>query len=251
MGGASAPPTTTMTFTEFKTMVAAFMQRSEAEFTVGGVDLLARAIHQAKLWAQRQRDFEMARIEAVVKDVDGTDGADITTAVLASDLVTPVSIKTIKKAFLPLTDGSALRPVEVITRDSHVQRLYRHYENITSLDPDEVPSTQDINYFAVVRFANKIYVTPYDEDTWGGTKIDVSLDAIRWMPEYSTSVTSDFFLDFCEDWMLHRTVLQLNMMLKEDMRVPVSRDMLNDTWHSMLAWDSQLIYNSAEDASLE
>ena len=229
------------------------MQRDEAVFELGTVDLLTRAINQARRWAERKRNFELCRVQTKLTAVNLQDGASLSTAVLASDGVTTVNIKSIAKAFLPFSNGSGMFPVDVISRDAHVRRLQKRYENIQAADPTTrvppIPST--VSYFTVVRTADKLYVTPADATVFGATTVDVYLDAFKWLPEYMCDADTDFFLDYCEDWLLFRSVYQLNMMLKEDVRVPISREALVEAWQSVIEWDTNLVQNYMEDANLD
>jgi hypothetical protein len=238
-----------MDYPTFKAVVAGFMQRDASAFVVGDVDLLDRAINQAKSWAQRKQNFELSRAMITVPDVDYQNGASLDDAVLyGSD--DSVKVKTLIKAFLPGANSVKL-PVDIITRDLHVKRLQRSYDGWNTGDLQKTTQPTPVSYWAIVRAANQVYVTPADQTALGGTTVDVHFDAYLWLPDYSEEVDTDFLLEFCEDFMLFRSVYQLNLALKEDMRIPVSKEALADSWRSVVEWNSELTFNSAEDASLD
>lgn len=65
-----------------------------------------------------------------------------------------------------------------------------------------------------------------------------------------TSVQEDFFLVDCVDFMLYRTIQELNLFLKEDQRVAISAGMMKDAWDSVVSWNARL-ERSGEDLDLE
>lgn len=227
------------------------MQRSESSFTVGGINLLTRAIVQAQQWAQRKRNFELARVSAILKAVSLTAGGDLSNLKLYTAQTTPVVAKTLLSAFVPLNNTTDFIPVDLYSRDKHTNMLRRYYDQIKSLDPADTPVSYSTRV-SVVRFANTVYVRPSDTTIFGGsTSTDIAFDIVKWLPAYSSDTDTDFLLDYCEDFMLFRSVFMLNFMIKEDARVPVDIEALRDTWQSVVEWDSSLLLNSVEDTSLD
>jgi hypothetical protein len=245
-----------MTLAQFRTTVAAFMQRDEASFTVGGTNLLTRCINMARRWAERQRNFELCKVSAYLPSVHYTDGAALSGTVLLSDKVTPVVTKTILRAYLPFVADNqhaagTTFPVDLISHDAYITRIQKHYENVYTTDPRTQLSMPRTSYFSVFRWGEYIYAAPADPTALGGTTFAMGLDVVKWLPAYALDADTDFFLEYCEDFLLMRTVHFLNYMLKEDQRVPVSANALADSWQTVVAWDSSLILNSSQDANLE
>jgi hypothetical protein len=69
--------------------------------------------------------------------------------------------------------------------------------------------------------------------------------------EVITKVATDFLLENCNDFMLYRSVVELNFFLKDDSRVQISQSKMSEVWESVLSWDNSLVENTAEDANLD
>ncbi len=240
-----------MTFAAFRALVAAYMQRSESSFVVGSTNSLEHAINMARKWAEREHNFVRNRLQSQLT-INIANGTDISGMVLASDGVTSVSVKALHKAFFPFDDGSGTFPVDIVSRAKHLERVQRHYEGAHSISTTTQQAVTPISYFNVVRLGDLLYVAPGDASSLGGgTTVVVTFDITKWLDDYSDDADTDFFLDECRDWLLLRTMWQLNFFLKEDVRVPVSQHLLNSAWHAVIAWDSNLVFDSAEDADLD
>lgn len=61
---------------------------------------------------------------------------------------------------------------------------------------------------------------------------------------------NDFLLDSCFDWLMYRSVYELNFFLKEDDRVQISTNLISDAWNAMRSWNENLISQSVDDADL-
>lgn len=242
-----------MTYTAFKTHVAAFLNRPEASFVNGSADLLARAIHKARLWAQRNHDFEYCRMAAQLT-VSVTNGASLASVKDASDLSKAVAVKKIERAFLPLNDGSGSFPIELSTRPRHMEILRKRYEEQTNLDPTLTPSGITPTRFKLVQQGQMVYLSPPDATALGGSSVSVGLDVVRWLPDYTADLgawPSDFFLDYGEDFLLFRSASELNFFLKQDIRVSISKAALDDAWASLVAWDETIVGRGTDENSLD
>ncbi len=62
---------------------------------------------------------------------------------------------------------------------------------------------------------------------------------------------SDFLLDACFDWLLYRSVWELNFMLKEDERVQLSQTLITDAWNALRCWNENLLLQSVDDSDLD
>lgn len=239
-----------MTFGDFKSMVAAYMNRETSVFTVNGVDLLARAVNQAKRWAEKQHDFEAARMSAKLPNFSVTTGGKISSVVSNDEPGKIVAVKTIERAFLPFSDGSGTFPIEVVSRAVHQNRVRRKYEDYIISNPKTLP-TLTVNYWQLVRWSDLLYLVPADVNGLGTELFDLGLDIVRWLPEYSASTDEDFLLTYCEEFMLFRSVLQLNFLVKEDQRVPISTKAVQDAWEGVLRWDNGQISGTNDDATMD
>lgn len=236
-----------MTITEFKDVVSGFMLRSATSLvSPSGTDLLLLAANHAKKFAQRRHNFELSRLTATVVVIPDPVGGDLAGTVLYGTS-TPVRVKSIERAYL--TDvGGQVYPIPIVTR-AYVASHLRKAIDVGTVDTSDVPvSSPSTNPSdpMLVRQGNFVYLTTgITENT------TVQLDIVKWLPDYSDTVTTDFLLDFCSDFMLYRAVTELNFFLKEDERVVISQKKLEEAWESVLSWDNSLIENSAQDVSLD
>jgi hypothetical protein len=244
------------TFKDMIGMTAAYMQRDPSTFSYSysssTYDLLKLSINGARRWAELERDFEMCRAQTQLS-IPLATGADIS-GMTALDGVTPVPVKKLIKAFLPIpgsTGTAGQFPIDVMTRDAHVQRVQRSYDTTTSINNAKNRHPTLVPYFAVVRMADTIYLTPPDTTTFGGVDpVLVQFDVTRFLPDYVNLTDTDFFMTYCTQWLIMQTCHQLNFFLKDDQRIPVNKDVLAQHWHAVIAWDSNLVASSSSDADL-
>lgn len=182
-----------MTISDLKNEVAGYLNRDVATLTAqaGGVDITLRAINDAKRWAQRTEDFEMARCAADLT-VDLLNGAPLSGAVLHGTS-TPVSINKIERAFVTASSTYS-RPIELISRNQMVKRLGRAWElNVpwsewTQNGPWSVPCTFPV----AVSWGGFLYIWPPGSVAFpqNATTQLVSLDIVQQMPEYVDAGTA-------------------------------------------------------------
>lgn len=237
-----------MTLGTFRNMLAGYMGRDAGTFVVNNVNLLDRAINQARKWAERQHRFECARESVVIRGVSGTDGAALSQAVLITDEDTSVSVRTIERAYLPFPSGEGQFEIEVWSRDADMRDVGRRYKGLENTDSTTQPSSVNNGPMRLVRHNDLVYVSP----RWTGAATrDVFMDVVKWMEDYVQEDDTDFFLDHCEDFMLLRGVAQLNFMLKEDQRVNISAAAMSQSWETVLKVDNDAVTGASDDANLD
>lgn len=243
-----------MTFGEFKVLAAAFMQRDPAAFVYGEIDYLARAVNMARKSSERRRDFEMSRTQAQLS-VSLTTGAALSGAVLTSNGTTAVSIKTILKGWVPDVNGNLYYPIRVISRTKYVAMVGRALANH---DFERAPATDNYLEFVpsspfLVREAESVFLAPASTTAYGNpTAVVVKMDVIKWLDDYVDDTDTDYFLEHCEEYMLLKTASLLQPFVKEDIRMPLLVAQLNESWKTVVSWDSQLIgAGSDDDAKLD
>lgn len=95
------------------------------------------------------------------------------------------------------------------------------------------------------------------DGTWANvTKVDsetkLTLDADIFVSgEKYTGVETSFLLDRCFDYLMYRSVFELNFFLKEDQRVGIASGLMKDVWTSMIAWNTSIINSTVDDVSLD
>lgn len=110
-----------MTLLEVKKQVANYLDRDITDLTVNGVDMFIEAANQVRKSAEQLHDFEFSR-RLVSLSVDGVTGGNLEAAVLQSDGVTSVNVKTVIDVGMFDSSGN-LRPCEWTTVSESLQRI--------------------------------------------------------------------------------------------------------------------------------
>lgn len=224
----------------FRDVLAGYLTRNVADFVFNGTNLFDRAVNGARKWAERQHRFECARVGVVLRGVSLSDGGDLRNCVNVRRQGEKVLVRTIERAYL-LGDPDAKVMMEVVSRDADMRDTLR----------SSYPLVTENMRFRLVRFGDSfVYISPFDTQTTGQTK-DVYMDVIRWLPDYKNPEDTDFFLDHCEDFMLLRSLVQLNFFLKEDQRVWIAAKALEDSWNTVLKADTDAVAGASDDTMLE
>lgn len=213
--------------------------------TVDSLDCLAVAINSARKFSERLRDFENNRVEAKVT-VNLTTGALISAITDLSG--NALSVKTIKSAGVPYGTDSIM-PIALLSRDAHLGRLSREFASTPTAPQASEQGTIEMSEISLVRMGQKIYLSPNDPQTYGdnvSTTVVVYMDVIKFLPDYSGDSDSDFFLEHCYDYLVLRTVQQLNAFLKEDQRLPFSTKLMEEAWRSVVEWDNNMVVGSTD-----
>jgi hypothetical protein len=309
--------------------VASFMQRRPDNFIRNGTDSLLRACNNARLFAERQIDFELSRVSATVPAVDLNNGGSLDDAVLFGT-ITPVNVKKIKRPFIQFGNNSNAVPVGFYSRDSWLKRLKRLWESVLPANTSSV-TVQSLQQFwtrdfvatlqpySVIQMGRTVYVAPADLQGLGQT-FPLHMDVLKMLPNYgSTGLTgnafdaidnklhdtsasfitagvrigmvvsnttqgtyaivaaiedqttlvlngnifdagegysinvtneNDFLLDNCFDWLMYRAIWELNFFLKEDERVSLDRDLINESWEAVKSWNENLINLATDNSDL-
>lgn len=226
-----------MTITQFKELVLDYMSREAGVYDVDSVtkiDKVLNAANLAKLYAQRQCSFELAKTS--LKLSVARDGSSLLTTATPLAGGSAVGVRRVIDAFL--LDGSVYRPIRVVSK-----------EQITSKATQSVPRDSTIisssfnceTYF--FRWGQNVGLDPFPSSE---SPVMVYLDVVQWMPAYSGAVTTDFFLEECQDWMLFRTIQILNSFLKEDRRVQITAAIVDDAWRSVVQWNESLTFGKGD-----
>jgi hypothetical protein len=241
------------TFTQFKARVAGYMCRDADTFVVGSEDVLSVAVNNAKRWAERKHNFELARTSAVFLSLSLTDGALLSAAKDYYTQANAILIKLIERAYVDASVAGVQRNIPVYSRAYEIMRGRRRAGDLPFVAEELSPTQRDtMASFSLVQHGQRVYLTSGAQNYFGSgtTTAKVYCDIVQWMPLYSTGSDTDFFLEYCEDFMLFRTIFELNLFLKEDQRVAVSDKLLLETWESVLAWDNSIVVGTAEDGDL-
>jgi len=240
---------------EFKSLVAGYMNRDASAFVVTSAtgqntDLLLLAANNAKLYAQRKMLFEWAK-GPLLFTAHPTAGVNWGTGRLyGTDIF--VGVRHLLRASILNADGTRM-PVDMVTIETCVQDAKRQGEYM----PKQVMnySYSSASRPRVVLSGTILYVEGMDTTT----NIDVVCDGHYWLVPYqdqpqgnpsSWPGKTDFFITYCTDWMLYRSIQELNLFLKEDQRQPISMRFVDDAWETVRTWNSNLA-NTTDDLSLD
>lgn len=67
---------------------------------------------------------------------------------------------------------------------------------------------------------------------------------------YLQGSQTNFLIEHCFDFLMYRSIVELNFFLKEDERVVISDAMLEKTWQNVVAWNETVVRNATTDAKL-
>ena len=62
---------------------------------------------------------------------------------------------------------------------------------------------------------------------------------------------TNFLLTYCFDYMMFRTIYELNFFLKEDARVQLSDKLMETIWENVQKWNATIVGNTVSDNDLE
>ncbi len=279
-----------MNISEFKQAVASFVGRDPAYFQDNvdgalGPDKLLIAINNAKIFLQRQIDFEYARgfVDFTYVTQIGTgEGIRLQNAV-RHDSACPVNVKKVVNLYTP--HGFArLLPLRQKTFRGVSDMIRGSFERGGNLwIPDMRPGygticplPTDAEWTAVwghtfrdpiyYQHGRTIYLYPKPngqnaqcQNVPAVPNLSFVGDVVAFLPSYSegtpqsNSVTNvdgkaetdpyltDFFLTDCYDYMLWRSIVELNVFLKDDDQVGVSQSKMTEALENIRQWNADII----------
>lgn len=189
--------------------------------TEGGTDMVAAAINSALVYIQRKRDFEWNKHD--IKVHCNPKGNILTQAVLL-DNNEKVQIKRINQAYgtsRPSLTGAA--KVDYLSKSSQVSR--ETYGGRCSLDLERV-----------IHSACDVFVQPTPNDPY-----DLYFEAVIWLPPFVNETDTNFLLTYGMDFMVYRSLQELNFYIKEDQRFSINMALLREAENGLIQWDMSLL----------
>jgi len=206
-----------MQFDTFKNYVAGYMNRVATDFVVNGVDILADAINDARRAAQRDIDFVACQCQGFMTIANG--GTSLSTMKTTPGGATSIAVKKVKAVWTYANNGG------VYQRTGQLLPVANHTELVTELVTMEgVGSASTKGYF--YQQGETLFMVSQGP-------VDVLCDVVKWMPDGS-GTSEDFLLTDYKDYILLKTVEQLNFFVKEDQRVQISQGAMRDRLDSVL-----------------
>jgi hypothetical protein len=141
-----------------------------------------------------------------------------------------------------------------------VKRIQRRYNNPRDARANQQPVTDPTGFYSLIQQGTVVRLYPWNDVDMSPTTATVALDIVRWLPPYAElvaleqpvgTVATDFLMDYCTDWLLYRSIIELNYFLKEDQRVAISRGTMEMVWQSVIDWDNSLVASKADDNTLD
>lgn len=94
-------------------------------------------------------------------------------------------------------------------------------------------------------------VTAVDSQTTLTLSADIIITGQTYSIAYVDGAQTNFLLDYCFDYMMFRTIYELNFYLKEDSRVELSDKLMESIWENVQKWNETIIGNSVNDGNLD
>jgi len=200
------------------------VSRAKSSFQAGGQNFADLAINNAIIYAQRNWDFRFLHGEVSIicnprgsmltaKDRDGCS----------------VKLKRIIKAY-GLTE---------LTGHGDLEIPYLSRQSQTKDNTNASKNGCCYNGTKIVHDGMEVYLSPATVEN--GTEQTLYFYAVKWLPRLTRDEHTNFLFDYGFDFLMYRSIYELNFFIKEDERFQVSTRMLDDAWKSLTAWDTTLI----------
>lgn len=239
------------TIGQLKKQALAFMTRTQAVFTVASEDCLLAAINHAKDFAQRELVFKYAELFIQVPNVSRLNGGSLANAQLYGTS-TATGVRSVRQAYLAISGGTGQFPIAMMSREAWAKRTQRRYENSTSTAQAEVaPIAQASSPLVCVLHGQTFYIYPADVAALGGETFTVYFDAVQWIPDFTADGDTHWLLEYVFDFLLMRTMHELNQFLKEDQRVQITAAALAEAWKNVVNWNETVQGLFVDDANLD
>tara|TARA_R110000868_G_scaffold81743_1_gene231167 strand:- start:24467 stop:25135 length:669 start_codon:yes stop_codon:yes gene_type:complete len=211
------------TFKELKDVILGCASRANSSFQAGASNLVDIAINNAVIHAQRNQDFEWNK--GTVTMACSPKGSIDTVLDEAGEAV---KIKRIIKAYgTAVPTGDYDLSIPYLSKVSQIGDNTKARLNLTHVDRDTS---------RVIHQGKVVYMSPSPGDVY-----TLYFEAVKWLPRLSRDNDTNFLFDYAFDYLLYRSIVELNFYVREDERFNVTKDMIMSAWQSVIAWDASLI----------
>lgn len=225
-------------FGELREIVRSFVTRSLSSISTTSHALDAVAINNALMYAQRKHDFQWNK-KVVYCDLNPK--ADISSDFYLESTDGAVTVKRIEQAYRTNTSGQQY-PVEYISRATFADKIQRRVQ-LGQIDTTDTSTAIGLNW--IVHHGADLYAYPQSTSL----PERVYFDAIIYQPRLSTDTDTNFLLQHGYDFILYRSIIELNFLIKEDDRFEINKNLVDEAWEALEDWDSRL--NSPTDTELD
>lgn len=209
-------------FGTLKEVVLACVTRANTSFQAGTSNFADVAINNALIYAQRRANFEWCK--GTVSIMCNPKGS-ILSAV--DDAGQPVVIKNIIKCFGQVEPtGHKDLAVPYLSRVSQIGESGQENRTGTPARHGE----------CVIHQGQIVYASPAVSGPY-----TLWFEAVKWMPRLVFDTDTNFLFTYGFDFLMYRSIVELNFFIKEDERFNVSAKLLEDAWNSLVQWDASLV----------
>lgn len=235
-----------MNFGQLKTGIGAFMSRSTNVFVKDGVDALGNAINFSRKHAERLLDFEFNKDRARLPSVSAQTGALFSQIQDLSGQA--LNVKGIERAWTADSNFNRVTPLHIYNSEAYENRQRRRVTlNRETMQPI---LESDVTEAALVLHGTRLYVQPLTVFNNAQTS-NLRLDVVKWMPDYVADGDTDFLMDVGAEWLMYRTILQLNFYLKEDERLKLQVGIVDQAWKTIESWNNSLVAARIDGVSID
>lgn len=220
-------------FKQLKDVILGCATRAPESFQSGTTNFVDVAINNAVIFAQRQHDFEWNKGEVSIE----CNPRGLITSAIDEDSQQPVQLKRIIKAF------GENKPTGVLDVSfPYLSRVSQVGDN-TKAQLNHSPVYE--GWPRVIHQGQTIYLTPIPT----ANPHKLYFEAVKWLPRLCRDCDSNFLFHYAFDFLMYRSIVELNFFLKEDERFNVTKTMLEESWRSVVNWDTSLV--SATETEIE
>lgn len=217
------------TFSELRDIALGCVSRAHSSFQAGVTNLADIAVNNALIYTQRNWDFEWNKGEV---SIACSPKGSVLTAVDSNG--SPTQVKRIIKAFgTTIPTGHNDKEIPYLSRGSQVK-------------DDSGPGQCVSSVARVIHEGPVVYLTPEPEQS----EHTLYFYAVKWLPRLVKPTDTNFLLLYGFDYLMYRTVMELNFFIKEDERFNVTAGMLRDSWQSLINWDTSLVSPTENELEL-
>lgn len=215
-----------LNFAKLKTLILAYVKRTEASVVKDDVNTVEIAVNNAMLAIQRDHDFNWLHKQIYV-DCDPI-GNVLTGAKLSLD-DTSVKVKRLLKAYLKEPNSDQLQPIDFQSQATHAHDVHKAQKLGLSRSQSGEPAR-------LVQQGQNIWLYPRPT---AATR--VYFDAVVYLAELDGDSDTNFLLEYARDYLMYSSIIELNFFIKEDERYQISQTQLSRARKSLLNWDNTLV----------
>lgn len=189
---------------QIKSLIARYLDKEETEFVKNGVDLLLAAVNHARLQAERRHDFKHLWDYGKLLIPSGEGGANLSSVTDLSNA--SVRLKTPMQFYLRTTNGDM--PIRTMKKSALSTLLLERFDR--ELRPDEQGFEDEMTQYELyhnrlLTKGNKVYYNPSPTE-----QLELRLDYVAWAAEYTANTDTDYFTQYCSDYLVFQGVIEAN-----------------------------------------